>query len=246
MDIHNKEFTTKMRGYNPDEVNEFLDQVIKEFEHLLRNKRNLEDELNIANEKLANYDEMQEALNKSIIVAQEAADRLKENTDKEIEVIRLEAQNYSDNVREDADKYSEAIRKSAEEHADELLQEAVLKARKIEEETEQVRKHNRIFRQRLQLLIESQLELIKKNEWDEVLQGDKIEEPETQTIEEVEKSLGIKEAIEPEENEEIVEVEEDEDIEELLDETVEDTEADSEDIETEDVENVEETDETVE
>lgn len=200
MDIHNKEFSTKMRGYNPDEVNEFLDQVIKEFEHLLRNKRSLEDELNIANEKLANYDEMQDALNKSIIVAQEAADRLKENTDKEIEVTKLEAQNYSDNVREEADKYSETIRNSAEAHADELLQEAVLKARKIEEETEQLRKHNRIFRQRLQLLIESQLELIKKNEWDEVLQGEKIEEPETQTIEEVEQSLGLQEAIEPEED----------------------------------------------
>lgn len=230
MDIHNKEFSTKMRGYNPDEVNEFLDQVIKEFEHLLRNKRGLEDELNIANEKLANYDEMQDALNKSIIVAQEAADRLKENTDKEIEVTKLEAQNYSDNVREEADKYSETVRNSAEAHADELLQEAVLKARKIEEETEQLRKHNRIFRQRLQLLIESQLELIKKNEWDEVLQGEKIEEPETQTIEEVEQSLGLQEAIEPEEDfQEEVETFE-EPVEDF--ETAEDTE-ESEDLEAE-------------
>lgn len=208
MDIHNKEFSNKLRGYNPDEVNEFLDQVIKEFEHLLRNKRSLEDELSIAKEKLANYDEMQDALNKSIIVAQEAADRLKENTDKEMEVVKREATSYADDVRGDADKYATTIREDAESHADELLQEAVVKARRIEEETEQLRKHNRIFRQRLQLLIESQLELIKKDEWDEVLQGEKIEEPEIQTIEEVEKELGFAEAVEPEELEEAEEIEE--------------------------------------
>ncbi|WP_018659484.1 DivIVA domain-containing protein [Allofustis seminis] len=225
MDIHNKEFSTKMRGYHPDEVNEFLDQIIKEFEHLLRNKRILEDELNIAREKLANYDDMQDALNKSIIVAQEAADRLKENTDKEIEVVKREATNYADDVRSEADKYSQTIREDAEAHADELLQEAVIKARKIEEETEQLRKHNRIFRQRLQLLIESQLELIKKNEWDEVLQGEKIEEPQTQTIEEVEKTLGFAEALEPEEFDEDFE----EATEEEADEEVVDYEDDHED-----------------
>lgn len=31
-DILQKEFKTKMRGYDPDEVDEFLDQVIKDYE----------------------------------------------------------------------------------------------------------------------------------------------------------------------------------------------------------------------
>ena len=85
LEIHNKEFPTKMRGYDQDEVNEFLDQIIRDYEMMIRENKDLKDNLEIVNKKLANYEEMQESLNKSILVAQDAADRLKVNTDKEIE-----------------------------------------------------------------------------------------------------------------------------------------------------------------
>lgn len=39
IDIHNKEFTKSFRGYAEDEVNEFLDQIIKDYEKLLREKK---------------------------------------------------------------------------------------------------------------------------------------------------------------------------------------------------------------
>lgn len=39
IDIHNKEFTKSFRGYAEDEVNEFLDQIIKDYEILLREKK---------------------------------------------------------------------------------------------------------------------------------------------------------------------------------------------------------------
>lgn len=41
LDIHNKEFTRAFRGYDEDEVNEFLDQVIKDYEAVLREKKDL-------------------------------------------------------------------------------------------------------------------------------------------------------------------------------------------------------------
>ncbi len=211
LEIHNKEFPTRMRGYDQDEVNEFLDQIIRDYELLIRDNKELKDNLEIVNKKLANYEEMQESLNKSILVAQDAADRLKVNTDKEIEVLKLEATNYVDNTKQDADSYASEIRKEADQYADtvhkesaanadRLLQEAVLKARKIEDETEALRKQSRVFRQRLQLLIESQLELLTKEEWDNLLVGKPIEFPDTETITEVEKEL--EEKLETEELEE--------------------------------------------
>lgn len=39
LDIHNKEFTRGFRGYDEDEVNEFLDQVIKDYELVIREKK---------------------------------------------------------------------------------------------------------------------------------------------------------------------------------------------------------------
>lgn len=39
LDIHNKEFSKGFRGYNEDEVNEFLDQIMKDLEILTKEKR---------------------------------------------------------------------------------------------------------------------------------------------------------------------------------------------------------------
>ncbi|MFC6465425.1 DivIVA domain-containing protein [Marinilactibacillus sp. GCM10026970] len=181
MDIHNKEFSVKMRGYDQDQVNDYLDQIIKDYELLLKQKKETEKKLEFAEEKLASYDQMQDSLNKSIIVAQDAADRLKVNSEKEADMISKEAENKASKVRQDA-----------ENHADQLLKDAVGKARKIEEETEALRKQSRIFRQRLQLMIESQLELVKKDEWDDILQAPISEKPETHTLNEVKTELDQK------------------------------------------------------
>lgn len=223
LEIHNREFKTRVRGYDQDEVNEFLDQVIRDYELLIRENKELKDNLEIVNKKLVNYEDMQDSLNKSILVAQDAADRLRENTDKEIEVLKLEATSYVESTRQEADsyaaevrkeaekydeetrkkadEYAENIHKEAEDHADELLKEAVLKARKIEDETEALRKQSRVFRQRLQLLIESQLELLTKEDWDNLLVGKPIEYPDTETIATVEKEL--EEKVEVQETEEV-------------------------------------------
>ena len=218
LEIHNKEFTTRMRGYDQDEVNEFLDQVIRDYELIIRQNKEIEDELEITNKKLSNYEEMQESLNRSILVAQDAADRLKENTDHEVEAIKRDAERYVENVREEADtyaldtekkadEYAKKIKADAENNADEMLKEAVAKARKIEDETEALRKQSRVFRQRLQLLIESQLDLLTKEDWDNLLAGQPIEYPDTETIEEVEKELEEKKMDESETDLEDVESE---------------------------------------
>ncbi len=55
VDIHNKEFSRKIRGYDEDEVNSFLDQIIKEFEIILREKKELEDKLAGTNERLGHF-----------------------------------------------------------------------------------------------------------------------------------------------------------------------------------------------
>ena len=103
------------------------------------------------------------SLNKSIIVAQDAADRLKENAAKEANIIRLEA----------------------EKNADRLLDEAVSKARKITTETDELKKQSRVFKQRLQIMIESQLEMVKNSEWDDLLRPAEEETLNIPTLKEI-------------------------------------------------------------
>ena len=147
IEIHNKEFPTKFKGYDPEEVNDYLDEVIRTVEQLIRDNKDLEKRVKFNEEKVSYFNSIQETLNKSIIVAQEAADRLKENARKDAEIIIFEA----------------------EKEAERLLKEAAEKATEINRETDALKKETRMFRQRLQIMVESQLEMIKNEEWDLLL-----------------------------------------------------------------------------
>lgn len=76
-DIHNKTFTKSFRGYDEDEVNEFLAQVRKDYEIVLRKKTELEAKVNELDERIGHFANIEETLNKSILVAQEAAEDVK-------------------------------------------------------------------------------------------------------------------------------------------------------------------------
>lgn len=91
-DIHNKTFTKSFRGYDEDEVNEFLSQVRKDYEIVLRKKNELEDKVNELDERLGHFATIEETLNKSILVAQEAAEDVKRHSDKEAKLIIREAE----------------------------------------------------------------------------------------------------------------------------------------------------------
>lgn len=148
LDIHNKEFTKGFRGYDEDEVNEFLDQVIKDYEMILREKRELEEKLNELNGRLGHFNNIEETLNKSIIVAQEAAEEVKRNSQKEAKLII----------------------KEAEKNADRIINESLSKARKIALEIEDLKKQSKVFRTRFKMLIEAQLDMLNNDDWDHLLE----------------------------------------------------------------------------
>ena len=61
LDIQNKDFSTKMRGYNQDDVDDFLDQVTRDYEDALQKNRELEKSLKHAEEKLQYFNELKDA-----------------------------------------------------------------------------------------------------------------------------------------------------------------------------------------
>lgn len=71
LDIHNKKFLKKLRGYDTDEVNAFLDQVISDYQDLLKQNADLQKQIQDANDKIQYFTDLKDALNQSIIVAQD-------------------------------------------------------------------------------------------------------------------------------------------------------------------------------
>ena len=170
LDIQNKIFPTKMRGYNQDEVDDFLDLVVRDYEELTQRNRELEKAVKHSEEKLEYFNELKDALNQSIIVAQDTADKVKTSASKESEVIVTSAQNKADELVANAEKRAHQLTTDAEEKARKILTDATEKARQLATETEDLKKKTRVFHQRISLMLESQLEQVKSPEWDEILQ----------------------------------------------------------------------------
>ena len=170
LDIQNKTFPTKMRGYNQDEVDDLLDLVVRDYEELTQRNRELEKAVKHSEEKLEYFNELKDALNQSIIVAQDTADKVKTSASKESEVIVTSAQNKADELVANAEKRAHQLTTDAEEKARKILTDATEKARQLATETEDLKKKTRVFHQRISLMLESQLEQVKSPEWDEILQ----------------------------------------------------------------------------
>ena len=157
LDIHNKEFSRGFMGYNEDEVNEFLDQIIKDYEITIREKKDLESKIEELNEKVSHFINIEDTLNKSIVIAQETAEELKANARKE----------------------SKLIIKEAEKNADRIINDALGQSRKISMEMEELKRQAKVFRTRLKMLIEAQLDMINNEDWEEFL---KLAEDESEII----------------------------------------------------------------
>ncbi|CAH0346910.1 DivIVA domain-containing protein [Bacillus sp. CECT 9360] len=150
LDIHNREFSKGFRGYDEDEVNEFLDQIIKDYEIVLREKQELEHKLNEVHDRLGHFTSIEETLNKSIVIAQEAGEDVKRNAQKEAKLII----------------------KEAEKNADRIVNDSLFKARKIAMDIEELKKQSKVFRTRFKMLVEAQLDLLDNDDWDNLLEYD--------------------------------------------------------------------------
>jgi DivIVA domain-containing protein len=73
LEIQNKEFRRGIRGYKEDEVDEFLDKIILDYEKLYKENLELKDNLEGMHHQLEQYREIEETLKKTLIMAQNAA-----------------------------------------------------------------------------------------------------------------------------------------------------------------------------
>ncbi|MNR37215.1 Septum site-determining protein DivIVA [compost metagenome] len=124
-------------------MNEFLDQVIKDYEALIRENKDLQNQALGLQERLDHFTHIEESLSKTIIVAQEAADEVRTNSKKEAQLIL----------------------KEAEKNADRIINESLTRSRKVALEIEELKKQASIYRTRFRTLLEAQLELLNTEGW---------------------------------------------------------------------------------
>lgn len=138
MDIRNKEFKKGFKGYKEDEVDEFLDKVIADYERLFRENGELKDRIAIDNERIESYNSMEKSLQSTLLIAQTTAEDIVSN----------------------ARKKAEMIIKEAEEQAKRIIEDANNSVVKVNKDYEELKKDVQVFKTRFKTLLESQLEAL--------------------------------------------------------------------------------------
>ena len=142
-DIENKVFKkSKMKGYDIDDVEDFLEQLLADYEALYKENTEIKDKFNAMQESISYYKSVEEGINKTIENAQSTADNMKEVAKREAETIKQEAE---------AD---------ARRHIEELNNEI----RRKEELLEDKKKQMQIYRIRVSSMLEAQLKILNEDE----------------------------------------------------------------------------------
>ena len=148
-------FNRTLHGYDPDEVNAFLDQVIKQVERMIADLKEKDRQIALRDEKIAEltkmvestgsmreklsqYERMEATLNRAIVMAQKTSDQIKANAHRE----------------------SEIILEDAKKNASRIVNESLLRAEKTDMETNMIKRNTNIFKRKLKDILESQLDLV--------------------------------------------------------------------------------------
>ena len=89
-DLKNKKFNKAMRGYDPAEVDKFLEEVRQELTYLYLDNANMKETLERVTGKLEYYQQMENTMQSALTVAQETADEVKTNSEKEAALLHKE------------------------------------------------------------------------------------------------------------------------------------------------------------
>lgn len=149
-EIRNKEFTRVKNGLEPAEVSDFLTQLSNEIERLKEEKKQLEKVLEERDTNIKSYQDVHQSVSDALIQAQQAGEQTKIAATKE----------------------SEAIISKAKAQADVIVNDAIEKARHLSFQTEDMKRQSKIFRSRFRMLVEAQLDLLKNDDWDYLLNYD--------------------------------------------------------------------------
>lgn len=131
-------FNTGFAGYKKDEVNKFVADCIKQVEAMLESLKSKDAEIESLKRDLQKYKDLEDSLNKAILMAEDA----------------------SSQMRKIANEESIRIINDAKRNASKIVNEALMQAEKTQMENAQLKRNIVTFKRRLKTILESQLDLV--------------------------------------------------------------------------------------
>lgn len=137
-EISNKEFKKGFRGYDIDDVDEFLEQVVEDYEKLYKENTTLKEKIVSLNDRIEHYSNLETTLQGTLVLAQTAADQAKESSKREAEIII----------------------KNAQETANDIIRKAEERVMEINKNFDSMKQQFNMFKSRFKALLTAQIDSI--------------------------------------------------------------------------------------
>ncbi|HEX3466141.1 MAG TPA: DivIVA domain-containing protein [Candidatus Elarobacter sp.] len=118
IDIQHKEFKKTLQGFDRNEVNEFLDEIIETLEDEAQARAALQGEIGDLRERLSHFKAMEESLQSTLLLAQRTADEVKAAAHKEADLIKQEARLQAEREISALSERIDEARREAQRHSD--------------------------------------------------------------------------------------------------------------------------------
>ena len=155
LDVRRFDFGRSLRGYDPAKVEQFRDQVAEEMDRLNRVNQDLDTKARSFHEQLRAFRERDKALNDALITAQQ---------------LRAE-------VRDQAEREAQLLLKEAQSEGERIVEAAKAEVRRMEQELDSLDRSRRTYLAQMRALLARQLSEVEASESGRSPSSSSTEEP---------------------------------------------------------------------
>ncbi len=153
IDVRRKEFKNSLRGYDANQVDDFLDAVADEFERAYTDNSRMREEISSLRERLQQFEELEGSIRAALVHAEQAADDLRRTSTREAEDLRQSANREADfTIRE------------AQARAHQMLAETSARVERIQESYEALQEAKRNFANDFRHLLKTYMDMMENME----------------------------------------------------------------------------------
>jgi len=105
-----REFKKSFRGYRPRDVDAYINRVLKDYEQIYRQNLDLQEQVQELQEKLNHYTNIEDTLQKTLVLAQQTAEEVKKNGEKEAALLLEQARLQGENMIREAEEAVEELK----------------------------------------------------------------------------------------------------------------------------------------
>lgn len=164
-DIQNKEFKkATFGGYNIEEVNDFMEQIVKDYQELLSENYTLKDKVNALNESVQYYRTMESTIQNVLVLADKTAQDTKAAAYEKAQDTKSAAYEKAEQIKKEADERAERITALAEERVSLIINQGRQEAYALEQKVDETKRQYNAYKTQFKQLVQAQLDFLEQSD----------------------------------------------------------------------------------